>query len=144
MKLGVIFAGIFTLVGSVMAFSGMGNKPTGEELFNLILSNVNTSLRNEPGCDAASPSRNKSHMTLGDLLSTNLSVSYDEGNVTQIKSYCEPSKFDVSDKKTIDVWDCSVDIMENDAKGEFVTSTEIRLSIDLSKSRIILGSLRCI
>lgn len=134
----------FLLVGCAVAAPEFGSKPSGEEVFDLLLSNANTSLKNEPGCDAASPSRNKSHMTLGDLLSTNLSVSYDEGNVTQIKSYCEPSKFDVSDKKTIDVWDCSVDIMENDKKGEFITSTEIRFSIDLSKSRIIQGSLRCI
>ena len=144
MKTAAKFIGIFSLIGCAIAAPGMGEKPTGEELFDLLISNANLSLKDEPGCDAASPSRNRSHITLGELLSTNLSASYDEGNVTQIRSYCEPSKFDVSDKKTIDVWDCSVDILENDKKGEFVSSTEIRFSTDLSKSKIISGSFRCI
>jgi hypothetical protein len=138
------FIAAFLLAGCAVAATAIGEKPTGEELFDLLLSNTTFSLKGEPGCDAASPSRNKSHITLGELLSTNLSISYDEGNVTQIKSYCELSKFDVSDKNTIDVWDCNVDILQNDMKGEFVSSTGIRFSINLSKSKIVPGSFRCI
>jgi hypothetical protein len=138
------FIAVFLLAGCAVAAPAIGEKPTGEEVFDLLLGNAGISLKDEPGCDASSPSRNKSHISLGDLLSTNLSASYDEGNITQIKSYCDPSKFDVSDKKTIDVWDCNVDILENDKNGEFVSSTAIRFSIDLAKSRIIPGSFRCI
>ena len=144
MKTVVKFIVIFLLVGCAVAAPGAKDKPTGEEVFDLLLSSAQLSLKDEPGCDSSSPSRGKAHITLGELLSTNFSASYDKDNVTKIRSYCEPSKFDVSDKKTIDVWDCSVDVMENNKEGEFVSSTEIRFSIDMNKSRIIQGSIRCI
>jgi hypothetical protein len=99
-------------------------------------------MKSEPSCDGASDSRKKLHVTLGEVLSTNLSASYDSNNVTTIKSYCNPSKFE-DGNKVLDVWDCSIEVLENDKNGDFISSSIITFSSNLEITQILPGSIRC-
>lgn len=142
MRYGIRFVLVFMLVGCTYAAPDYQKKPSGEEIFDLLIKNSNRQMASEPACDGASATRKKLHVTLGEVLSTNLSVSYDTDNVTTTKSYCNPSKFE-SGSKVIDVWDCSIEVLESDKKGEFISSSIVTFSTDLEKSTILPGSIRC-
>ena len=110
-------------------------KPTGEEVFRVLFNHAKVDLAKEPLC--------KADINLGEQLSLDLSVSFESHNQTMIKSFCTPSKFDVSSGKVIDVWDCTVQVNENDKNGEFISSSTTVFSLTKDKHGFVKGSLRC-
>jgi len=109
--------------------------PTGEQVFKALLKNGNIELATEPLC--------KANINLLSQLSLALSVSYENENITTIKSSCAPSKFEKSDKMVINMWDCTVQINENNKQGEFISSSTFVFSMTKGKKEFIKGSLRC-
>ncbi|HEY5604371.1 MAG TPA: hypothetical protein VIM41_14820 [Gammaproteobacteria bacterium] len=126
---------ILFLTGCTAHAANQSSPPRGEEVFNAILKNGNINLATEPLCNA--------DIKLYEQLSLAFSVSYESDNKTVIKSYCAPSKFDNPSGKVIDVWDCTVQINENNSNGEFISSSTIVFSLTLDKKEFINGSLRC-
>lgn len=126
---------ILFLTGCTVHAANLSNPPRGEDVFNAILKNGNINLATERLC--------KADIKLYEQLSLAFSVSYESDNKTIIKSYCSPSKFDKSNGNVIDVWDCTVQINENNAKAEFISSSFIVFSLSLDKKEFIKGSLRC-
>lgn len=115
--------------------SNSATPPTGEEVFNAFLAQSNMDLSSEPYC--------KEDIKLYTHFASALSLSYNEGRTTTIKSYCEKSDYESSPGKVIKVWDCKVEIVEHDAKGEFIASTIYAFNLDLGAKTFIKGSLRC-
>ena len=109
--------------------------PNGEEVFGIFLSKMNMNLANESLC--------KADMKLYEQLALSLSVSYESKNITKVTSSCEPSKFDVTNNKVIDIWDCTIQINENSPEGEFVSSSTYVFGLSRGKHEFVDGSLRC-
>jgi len=131
------------LVGCSSVTVTSAEKPTGEEIFDLISKSSAISLKNEPLCNVKSFTRKNENLTLGEHFSTNLSVSYENDNKVKIKSSCSLSKHDLSEIEVIDVWDCKFEVLESSLSGEFISSSIIAFAINLGKSKIIPGSIRC-
>ncbi len=134
---------IILLVGCSSVTLTSAEKPSGEEIFDLVLRNSSLPLQNEPLCDVKSFTRKGENLTLGEHFSTNLSVSYESNNQVSIISSCSRSKHDLSETDVIEVWDCKLEILETSKKGTFISSSMIAFSSDLEKSKIIEGSIRC-
>jgi hypothetical protein len=109
--------------------------PRGEQIFNALLKNGNVDLATEPLC--------KADINLYEQIALALSVSYENDNKTVIESHCSPSKHEMSAGNVVDVWDCTVQINENNKKGEFISSSTIVFSLTLKNKEFIKGSLRC-
>ncbi|MCI0507808.1 MAG: hypothetical protein L0Z73_17095 [Gammaproteobacteria bacterium] len=123
------------LTGCAVHAADLADKPRGEEVFSALLKNGSINLVNEPLC--------KADINLYEQLALAFSVSYESGNTTVIKSHCSPSKHEFSADNIVDVWDCTVQINENNQKGEFISSSTIVFSLTLDKKEFINGSLRC-
>ena len=134
MKL-IIFNCLFILGCASVQAANPASQPTGEEVFNALLAQSNMSLSAEPLC--------KEDRELYKIMSSALSLSYDKNNITNIKSYCTSSKFEISSGNAVDVWDCSVEIVENNAKGEYIASAIFEFNLGLNDKQFIKGSLRC-
>ena len=137
------FLFIILLVGCSSITVTSAEKPSGEEIFDLVLKSSSLPLQNEPLCNAKSFTRKSENLTLGEHLSTNLSVSYESDNQVGIKSSCERSKHDLSETDVIEVWDCKLEILETSKNGAFISSSMIAFASDIEKSKIISGSVRC-
>lgn len=116
--------------------------PSGEEVFDLLMENVNIPLSKEPLCNLKSTTRNDSNITLGQHLSTLFATSYNNSNRVVFTSTCARSKFDKG-KEAIDVWDCELNMNETRNQKEFISSATIKFSVPLNKRSVIPGSLRC-
>lgn len=134
---------IILLFGCSTVTVTSAEKPSGEEIFDLILMNSSLPLQNEPLCNVESFTRKSESLTLGKHFSTNLSVSYESDNQISIKSSCSRSKHDFSKTDVIHVWDCKIEILETSKNGAFISSSMIAFASDLEKSKIIGGSIRC-
>lgn len=134
---------IFTLY-SILAMSSDNLKPSGEEVFKILLSNGNIDLESEPLCEITSTTENKQTLTLADHLSTLLSLSYYEDTSTQLSSSCTQTKYQNNSGIIEDVWDCQVQVSENDKEGEFISTASIVFSITNEQHQFIHGSIRCI
>lgn len=134
---------IMLLFGCTSVTITSADKPSGEEIFDLVLKHSSLPLNNEPLCDVKSFTRNGDNLTLGEHFSTNLSVSYESENQVGIKSSCSLSKHDFSETDVIEVWDCKLEILETSKNGAFISSSMIAFASDLKKSKIIAGSIRC-
>lgn len=141
MKLSLIF--ILLLAGCSSLTVTSAEKPSGEEVLDLVLKNSSLPLENEALCEVKSFSRNGENLTFGEHLATNLSVSYESDNVVRIKSSCSRSKHDLGKTDVIEVWDCKLEILESSESGAFISSSMIAFATDLDKSKIIAGSIRC-
>lgn len=109
--------------------------PRGEDVFNALFKNGNIDLISEPLC--------KADIMLYEQLALAFSVSFESQNKTTIKSSCSPSKFDKTPDTTIDVWECTVQINEDNQNGEFISSSTIVFDLTLDNKEFIKGSLRC-
>lgn len=109
--------------------------PNGEEVFAALLQNLDVSLAAEPLC--------KANTKLSNHLALALSVSYANKNTATLKSSCVPSKFDIATGKTMDIWDCTIQINENSQKGEFISSSTIAFGLTPDTKKFVKGSLRC-
>ena len=123
------------LMGCTAHATNLLNPPRGEQVFNALLKNGNINLVSEPLC--------KADINLYTQLSLAFSVSYESDNTTIIKSHCSPSKHAITADNIIDVWDCTVQVNENNKKGDFISSSTIIFSLTLDKKEFIKGSLRC-
>lgn len=126
---------VLVLTGCTANAANLATPPRGEEVFNALLKNSDINLANEPLC--------KADMKFNEHLSLALSVSYESGNKTMLKSSCAPSKHDSPSGKVINVWDCTIQINENNQNDEFVSSSTIVFSLSPDTKEFIKGSLRC-
>lgn len=125
---------LFLTVGEVYA-GELSTPPRGEQVFKALLKNGNVNLATEPFC--------KADINLYEQLALALSVSYESNNKTIIESHCSPSKHEMSTANVVDVWDCTVQINENNKKGGFISSSTLVFSLTLKDKEFIKGSLRC-
>jgi hypothetical protein len=110
-------------------------QPTGEDVFAALLANGDIELASEPLCQA--------DIKLYQQLALSLSVSYESHNSTKIKSSCVPSKFEQGSTVT-DIWDCTVQLVETDPKGEFISTSTYMFGLTRGKQhKLVKGSLRC-
>ena len=119
-----------------------GEKPSGVELFELLLSNHNLSLENEELCKMQDVTHDGGMrtLTLGQLLANNLQIAHESEHTTTIESKCSPEQWEENDK-VLDVWDCDVTIAHPSTGA---STSNIRFSIPRDgPRRLILGSLRC-
>jgi len=123
------------LSGCTVQAADLSNPPGGEQVFSVLLKNGNINLVDEPLC--------KANINLYTQLSLAFSVSYESDNITVIKSHCSPSKHEFSTGNIVDVWDCTIQINENNKKGDFISSSTIVFSLTTGKKELIKGSLRC-
>ena len=116
--------------------SVVGNSipPSGEEVFVAFLSNLNQDLKDESLCRA--------NILLYEQLALSLSVSHESKNTTVISSTCTPSKHEMN-TKVIDIWDCTIQINENNPDGEFISSSTYVFGLSKDKKEYIGNSLRC-
>ncbi len=122
---------------------GDETKPDGQQVFDLLLKASDLPLNNEPLCNMKSVAHQNSSISLGQHLSTVFSLSYETENTLTIKSSCDKSKFETSNKELIDIWDCKVEALEENVNKEFISSAVIAFATDLHKKSVISGSLRC-
>jgi len=121
----------------------VAKKPSGEIVFQSLLSAGNIELSNEPLCNMSSISMNKQNLLLSDHLATILSSSFESENKTTLTTSCSKSKHDLTDSKVIDVWDCMLVINENNLEKAFITSSTVAFSLDKDNYAFIDNSLRC-
>ncbi len=133
---------LFCLIGCATN-AELANKPSGEIVFQSLLSAGNIELSNEPLCNMSSASLNKPNLLLSDHLATILSTSFESENKTTLKTSCSKSKHDLTESKVIDVWDCMLVINENSLKEEFITSSTVAFSLSKNDYSLIHNSLRC-
>lgn len=126
---------ILILTGCSLSVNGKDTRPGGEDIFGILLSNLDVNLENEPLC--------KAKIKLAKQLALSLSVSYESPNVTKISSSCSPSKFETPANEVIDIWDCTIRINEDSPKGEFISSSTYVFGISQDKNEFVNGSLRC-
>jgi len=120
-----------------------GSPPDGEEVFRLLLSNANISLKNEPLCNMTSVTKINGEMLLVDHLATVLSTSYLSKNTNTFASSCSKSKHETKDGKIIEIWDCNLQIKESSPDDEFISSSMVAFGISIDKSKFLPGTLRC-
>ena len=118
-------------------------KPNGEEVFDILFNSIHLPLDKEPLCNMKSITRGGGSINLGQYLATTLSLSYATKNKVEIKSACGRSKHEADSQEIVEVWDCKVEIFETSQEGEFVSSAMIAFAVDLNKTNILAGSLRC-
>lgn len=136
---------ILTLLTGCSAIAADTSKPpTGEEVFDAIFSSTKIDLSQEPLCNTGSATRNKNTITLGEHISTILSLSYENENLVSIKSSCELSKTEPSKGKIVDAWDCKLQINESNTDGEFISSATIAFDLSIDKEAILKKTLRCL
>lgn len=116
--------------------------PTGVEVLSALLKSGDFGLKDEPLCQMTTASLGLNEITLADHLSVILSTSYETNNITTISSKCEASKHD-DNGSTIDIWDCSLQVNETDASGEYISGSTIAFGITKNDKKLVRGSLRC-
>lgn len=126
---------VLMLCGCSSPVVGKGSMPSGEEVFNALFKNLDKNLRDEPLCRA--------EMTLREQLALSLSVAHESQNTTTIESHCSPSKHEVKPDQTIDIWDCTVQLNENDTDGNFISSSTYVFGLTKNHKEFVEGSLRC-
>jgi len=126
---------ILSLSGCTGHAADLSRPPTGEQVFHELLKNGSIHLNNEPLC--------KANINLFTQLSLALSVSYESDNTAIIKSFCSLTKHEFSGGNIKNAWDCTVQINENNKKGDFISSSTIVFSLTADKKEFIKGSLRC-
>jgi len=115
------------------------NPPAGTDVFKALLSNADLNLKDEPLCDLDPEGTN-----LSDQLADSLSLNY--GNSKQnldITSSCTISKFELTDEKVIDIWDCGVNITLNNKEHEYIANSSYKFGLTLIEFEFVKGSLRC-
>lgn len=128
---------------SAMAALDSLPKPTGEEVFDILFANSDLSLDGEPLCEMQSATKEKTPISLGQHLATVLSVSYENPNTVQINTSCTATQYEDESHGVMDAWDCQVEVLEEDTKGQFISSSMIAFSTGLAKKQLLPGSLRC-
>jgi len=134
---------LLPLLYSCSTVANDGKPPTGEEMFDILLSIGSIKLSKEPLCHMKSVTRNAEEITLSHHLATVLSTSFNPDTVNTINSSCSKSKNDKANGKLIDIWDCQLEIKESTEKGEFISSSMIAFSVTLDKLNYLNGTLRC-
>jgi len=127
---------ILLLSGCSVAVIGETRPPSGEEAFSIFLSKASLSLEDEPLC--------KADIKLYQQLALSLSVSHETNNTIKIASSCAPSKFENAENKVVDIWDCKIQISEENPEGEFVSNSTYVFGVSWDRSEYVEGSLRCI
>ena len=135
---------VIFLTGCSTIAVGNTAKPSGEEIFDILFANLHLPIDNEPLCNMKSTTREHESITLGQHLATIFSVSYASDSIITIKSSCGRSKHESKNKEVIDIWDCDIEVLENNRDGEFISSAMIAFSTPLDKTELLPGSLRCL
>jgi len=86
---------------SAMA-ADIATSPKGEEVFDALLNSLNIPLSEEPLCNMESITRKNPKKTLGQHFSFLLALSYDNNDISTIKSSCQLSKYESSDSKLLE------------------------------------------
>jgi len=136
-----IFLVLFLLQGCA-AIAGT-KPPTGEQVLDELFKNTSLALSQEPDCKQFSATRNTSEVTLGQHLATILSVSYQSNNIVSLSSSCSDSKYEASNAKLIDVWDCKFEMKESNPGGEFISSALVSFYLSKDTLSLIKGGIRC-
>ena len=111
--------------------------PAGADVFNAVLSNSSLRLKGEYFC-------NDEDISLSDHFSRALSSSYETDVNVTIKSSCNLSKFDITDSKVIDIWDCNINIIEENSDIEYFANTSYTFGLSIKEFDFVKGSLRCL
>lgn len=117
--------------------------PSGEQVFDILFSNLDRRLDQEPLCDVKSATREGKTMTLGEHVATVLSLSHESKNSVTLESSCNPSKHEAESGRIIDIWDCKIEVLEKNTESDFISSSMIAFSTTLDKAVMVKGSLRC-
>lgn len=117
--------------------------PAAEQVFQILLQNIALPLDGEPNCQQTSAARPGQSLTLGQHFATNLSVSYATDHNVTLLSSCLESKMELGDGKLQPVWDCKIEILEQDSKGEFISSSMIAFYLTTDGTALLPGTLRC-
>lgn len=118
-------------------------KPSGESVLASLFDASDVLLSQEPLCNKASPSMNKSHLQLKDLLATVLAGSYESKNKTVVTTSCNASKHELKKGNLVDIWDCMLMVNESDSNKNFISSSTIAFGLDTKDLTFIPQSLRC-
>lgn len=117
--------------------------PQAEQVFGVFMQNMALPLSNEPNCQQTSAANPAQSLTLGQHFATNLSVSYASDNNVSVKSSCTASKFEQENGQLQPVWDCKIELQEQDAQGEFISSSMTAFYLTADSKTLLPGSLRC-
>ncbi|WP_213998514.1 hypothetical protein [Arsukibacterium sp.] len=134
---------IALLTGSACAAQADKVPPSAEQVWQLFLQNMTLPLSAEPNCQQVSATKPTERMTLGQHFATNLSVSFATEHNVSFSSSCEASKMELGDGQLQPVWDCKIEILEQDAQGEFISSSMTAFYLDMDATALLPGSLRC-
>ena len=118
-------------------------KPNGTQALASLFEASERILEKEPLCNLESVANPSVPYTLKDQLSVALSPSYDNENITNIQTNCNPSKHDTDNNQTIDIWDCTLIVNETSSTGEFISSSTIAFGLTKEEFKFVPKSLRC-
>ncbi|WP_152663135.1 hypothetical protein [Arsukibacterium ikkense] len=138
---GLIWVALVT--GSACAAPVAEAPPAAEQVWQLFLQNMALPLSAEPNCQQVSAANPTQSLTLGQHFATNLSVSFATENSVSFSSSCTASKMELSDGKLQPVWDCKIEILEQDAQAEFISSSMTAFYLNANGTALLPGSLRC-
>lgn len=141
------FALVALLLTGCSCISHSGSSPTppsGGAVFASLLTNMNYSLKNEALCQVTSASQPNTPLTLGQHLATAFSLSYQSTNSLTISSQCNLSKYETENGQVKDMWDCSLNLVENNPKNEFISNSNIAFGLDLKTLSLIPNTIRCL
>lgn len=131
------------VAGGACASTSTVTPPPAEQVFGVFMQNMALPLSSEPDCQQASAANPTQSLTLGQHFATNLSVSYASDNNVSVKSSCAASKFEQENGQLQPVWDCKIELQEQDAQGEFISSSMTAFYLTADSKTLLPGSLRC-
>lgn len=142
--LGLSFILIFIGGYSNASHSAPGTPPNGKTLFHLVFEKTSHSLASEGLCQVISENGSGKTLTLGEQLANAFSSAHDPETRSFVSSQCHPSKHETAFGKTINIWDCSITILENSIQGGFISSATVAFAVSINHSKILPGTIRCI
>ncbi len=138
---GLIWVAI--LAGSACAAPAAKTPPAAEQVWQLFIQNMALPLSAEPNCQQVSAADPAQSLTLGQHFATNLSVSYTTEHTVSFSSSCAASKMELDDDQLQAIWDCKIEILEQDKQGEFISSSMTAFYLNMDGTALLPGSLRC-
>lgn len=115
--------------------------PNGIQMMQILLVNQSLPVKGT-GCEGSWTANDKRR--LQHRLATSLGYALDRKYPHAVLlGGCETERFELQSGKTIDGWRCSLNVMENNKKGEHVTSSTIAFGITRDTWDLIPETLSC-
>lgn len=118
--------------------------PAGADLVRILLENQSLPLR---GTECEDSGRSPDNRRLLHKLATNLGSELDNiRHRREISGGCEPDKYELPSGEAIAAWQCHLDTVTKNKKGEFIASSHIYFGIKQDTWELIRtpGALRCL